>query len=366
MSARVVIVSGSVGAGHDGVAFELAARLRQRGHDVTVCDMLDGFPWWVRLLLGSAYVLTLRILPRVYSLTFWLVAHSRMFQWAARRVCCTASEWLQEQTLGADVVVATYPPASQGLGDLRVRRLLDAPLVTYLTDPAPNYLWIHPGNTVHLTVTEQTALEVRQSYDVTVEAAGPLVPPAFRNVNRGRARAQLRQELNLLPDAAVGLILLGSLGVGDVGDAVAALVLADVVPIVLCGNNRRLRRRVQRMPGSVALGWRDDMATLVGAADLVVHNAGGLSLTESMVAGVPAISFAAIAGHGRANAATLERAGLAPWAQTSADLTRLAIDVKDQSCRAWPVEWEQAAERISALADRVQDQGPVTDHIREF
>ena len=57
--AYVVVVSGSVGAGHDGVARELADRPTGEGHRVEVVDLLEGFPWLAAVILGSAYLLTL-------------------------------------------------------------------------------------------------------------------------------------------------------------------------------------------------------------------------------------------------------------------------------------------------------------------
>ena len=45
---------------------------------------------------------------------------------------------------------------------------------------------------------------------------------------------------------------------------------------------------------------------------MLVHNAGGLSFTEALVAGLPAVTYRPIPGHGRANAAVLDAAGLAP------------------------------------------------------
>ena len=75
----------------------------------------------------------------------------------------------------------------------------------------------------------------------------------------------------------------------------------------------------------VALGWRDDVPELMAAADVLVHNAGGLSFTEALVAGLPAVTYLPIAGHGRANAEVLARATLAPWPRDPAELVA-AID----------------------------------------
>jgi len=58
----------------------------------------------------------------------------------------------------------------------------------------------------------------------------------------------------------------------------------------------------------------------MAAADVLVHNAGGLSLTEGLAAGLPVITYQPLPGHGRANAALLAKVGLAPWPQTPEEL----------------------------------------------
>lgn len=347
---RVVIVSGSVGAGHDGVANELAHRLRERGHPVTVLDLLDGFPLAVRILLSSAYVFTMRVAPWLYELTCWLVEHSRSFQRIADRICGTATAWLLPAVNDADLVVATYPPASRALGRLRQSCRLSVPVVTYLTDPAPNYLWVHPDVDLHLTASRATAAETEATYGIPVEPVGPLVSRAFRVTDREAARAHLERSLGISPDTRIALVVLGSLGVGNVREAITALKAAGMLPVVLCGQNRKLLRSLRDVRGALALGWRDDVPSLVAGADLVVHNAGGLSLTESLVAGVPAITFASIPGHGRANARSLERSGTAPWARSAPELTALARAAMRTPMRRWPVAEETAAQRISDLA----------------
>jgi processive 1,2-diacylglycerol beta-glucosyltransferase len=349
---RIVIVSGSVGAGHDGVARELARRLESRGHDVAVLDLLDGFPLLVRVLLSSAYVMTVRIAPFIYEMTCWLAERSRAFQRLADAVCCTSCKWLAEATASADLVVATYPPAGRAVGRLKKSGLLHVPTVTYLTDPAPNYLWVHPDVDLHLTMSAATAAEASERYGVPVFASGPLVDPAFRDTDHEFARSYVRQVLGVPPDTRIALVLLGSLGVGNVRAALEALKQAGMFPVVLCGRNERLCKRLRRVSGAKALGWRDDVPVWLAGADLVVHNAGGLALTESLVAGVPAITFASLPGHGKANARTLERSGTAPWARSSAELTSLAGDASARHLDRWPESAETTVDEICRLVSK--------------
>lgn len=360
--ARVVVVSGSVGAGHDGVANELARRLRERGDDVFVVDQLVGFAAWARFLLGAGYLLLLRTAPVLYDATCWVVERSRLVQRIADTVCRTSERWLLEVARECDLIVATYPPACRALGHLRATGRLEVPVIGYLTDPGPNFLWVHPGLDRHFTAGEHTAAEVIERYGVDAEAVGPLVAPRFREMShpsaRASARRHVRGELGLAADDVVALLLLGSLGIGGVKRAAQALAAAGIRPIVLCARNERLRRRLNQLPGVLALGWRDDMATLIAASDVVVNNAGGLSLTESFVVGVPAVTYTAVAGHGKANARSLQRGGLAPWASSLEELVAQVTALAAIGRVPWPEHSETAVERLSDLLSTATANAP--------
>jgi UDP-N-acetylglucosamine:LPS N-acetylglucosamine transferase len=103
----------------------------------------------------------------------------------------------------------------------------------------------------------------------------------------------------------------------------------------------------------VPLGWRDDVPELMAAADVLVHNAGGLSVTEALVVGLPTLTYLPIPGHGRANAAVLERAGVAAWPRDPQQLHE-AIErlhsAPTATVPAWPADVDAAATVARALA----------------
>jgi UDP-N-acetylglucosamine:LPS N-acetylglucosamine transferase len=96
---------------------------------------------------------------------------------------------------------------------------------------------------------------------------------------------------------------------------------------VVCGRNAALRRRLAAGGRVIALGWVDDMPSLLRAADVVVQNAGGLTSLEAMASGIPVVSYRCLPGHGSANAAVLQRLGLAVWPRTPAELTAVLAAV---------------------------------------
>jgi UDP-N-acetylglucosamine:LPS N-acetylglucosamine transferase len=322
---RVLVVSGSVGAGHDGAANELAARLTAAGASVEVRDFLAAVPWPVARLLREGYTNSVTHVPAAFEFLFRRLEHRGVLWRIEQEVCAAAqapmTRWVSQ--LRPDVVVSTYPLASQSLGALRAAGRLAVPVITYLTDPAVHASWVHPGVDRHLTVTEATATQGRLEYGRPFTVAGPLVPARFARPLGRDGRTALHGQLGLGGDRPVALLAAGSLGLGDLVGTVRDVTATGFSALVLCGRNDGLRRRVAAQPGAVALGWRPDVHELMQVADVLIQNAGGLSCTEALVAGLPTVTYRAIPGHGRANARVLHDAGLAPWAHTPAELTAL-------------------------------------------
>jgi processive 1,2-diacylglycerol beta-glucosyltransferase len=289
---------------------------------VDLRDFLTALPRWAAWLLGEGYTTSVDRAPFIYQTVFRLVERRglvwRAMRWLAALGARTVLDWLARGSYGA--VVAIYPIAAQCLGRLREQGRCPVPVVIYLTDPAVHAGWVHAGADRHVTVTQATADDGANTYGVPMVAGGPLVPQRFAHPAPERELASLRCQLALPAGKPVALLVAGSLGIGDLLPTTVEVAAAGLVPVVLCGCNDRLRRQIESVPGAVALGWRSDVHLLMRLADVLVQNAGGLSLTEALVAGLPALTCRAIPGHGRANADLLDRAGLAPWVRDPADL----------------------------------------------
>jgi UDP-N-acetylglucosamine:LPS N-acetylglucosamine transferase len=158
----------------------------------------------------------------------------------------------------------------------------------------------------------------------------------------------------------LAVVVAGSWGVGDIDDTVRDLAAAGTVtPVVVCGHNESLRRRLARTGPGIVRGWIDDMPSLLRAADVVVHNAGALSCLEALATGVPVISYRCLPGHGVANAAALRIEGLSAWPRSPGALAqalRYALD--GDLCRRQSTAFAavsaapDAADVVAALANR--------------
>lgn len=313
----VLVVSASMGAGHDGAAAELCRRLEADGIRTRTVDFLDAAPWAGRLI-KRVYELQLASAPWAYEATYRI--------WFAGPVLCAPlaclltlvfgrrlRQWAAE--LGASTVVSTYPLASVVLGRLRRRRYrrLAVPAVTFVTDFAVHPLWVHRGIDLNLCVHPDSAAQAARTTGRPARSPGPLVTQRFRSKLPGRGEA--REQLGLPAGARVALVVAGSWGVGEVEQTFDALLATGTyLPVVVCGTNEELRRRLAARGQGVVLGWTDAMPALMAAADVLVQNAGGLTCMEAFAVGLPVVSYRPIPGHGRQNAIDMERAGVAAFA----------------------------------------------------
>lgn len=316
---RVLIVSASMGAGHDGAARELARRLEADLHDTRVVDLLDAPPLKIGAAFRWGYKAQLRYVPWAYELTYrlwyWLgilIAPATAFVHVltGRKVL----RWVRE--FDADVVVSTYPLASLALGRERERGRLRVPVVTYVTDFAVHPLLVHRAVDLHQCVHPQSAEKARARLPHgRVTAPGPLVSPRFGD------GAAARYQLGIEPDQRAVLIVAGSWGVGDVVEAFDLLASSErFTPVVVCGRNEKLAKQLRTRGGGVIIEWTDEMPSLMRACDALVQNAGGLTCMEAFAAGLPVVTFKPIPGHGIENAEDMDRAGVAPYVRRARDL----------------------------------------------
>jgi UDP-N-acetylglucosamine:LPS N-acetylglucosamine transferase len=324
-----------VGAGHDGAAAELARRLHAGGFEVERHDFLDLIPGPIGPALRQLYHLELVAAPGSWQWQFdvaerrpALADRINIFSTLARR------QTARLLSRGVAAIVSTYPLASQTLGCLRRSGELEVPVATFLTDMSVHRIWVADGIDAHLAIHPVPAAQAEGLGARQVRVTAPAVSPRFRPLVSAEEQWQARVQFGLPHGVALALVAAGSWGVGQIAQTaldIAATGLA--VPVVACGQNARLRRKLSSSGVGVALGWVADMPALLRACDVVVQNAGGLTSLEALATGVPVVTYRCLPGHGQANAGALHSAGWAPWIQAEQQLAPVLRDCLTSAAR---------------------------------
>jgi processive 1,2-diacylglycerol beta-glucosyltransferase len=117
----------------------------------------------------------------------------------------------------------------------------------------------------------------------------------------------------------------------------------DAQLVVICGRNEQLRQRVERLVSRMplhAVGFVDNVAELMRAADVLVTKAGGLTLAEAFCCGVPVVVHDVLPGQEAGNLQYVLGHGAVDYAPTPTRLEQVVTDLYAD------------AERRSGLAKR--------------
>jgi len=365
---RILVVSASIGEGHDLPARFLVADLLERRPDVeaTIADGLAAAgPLVERLIIGgSAFESAWG--NRVFDLEYALITHvapvRRLASWLGERLSARGLRRLLAERR-PDVIVSTYPGVTEVLGRLRARGKLDVPVVSAITDLAALRYWSHPGVDLHLITHPESAAEVRAiaGARTRVVAVRGLNDPRFADPP---SREEGRRALGLPAEGKVVVVSGGGWGVGDLEGAVQAGLAtgSDTHVVVMCGRNEGLRARLGARfghePRVTLLGFTTQVPELFAAADALVHSTAGLTVLEAWALGCPTISYGWGRGHIRANNRAYVEHGIADVAR---DRGELAVALR----RALAARRSPVAEfaRLPVAADVVLGLLPAGDHV---
>lgn len=292
---RAAIVTAATGHGHLSAARALAEAIEDRGGTAKLFD----FGAAHRLLgaLVGAYNRVLRRPPGWMGAFFRAVNAIRPDRYAYP----AAERWFRSCLLQwrPSILLSVHPMANHGLIRLMGRAGIERPLAIVMTDAAPPFWrgWVEPRASL---TTAPSAEAVRQlvAWGTPRDRVrlGPIpIRPVFLEIGAAPRAREARRALGLEDRRFTVAISAGTAARRSALQAYRALAgtaqLAETIQVVfLAGTDQRLAQAaaavVAKFPVTI-VGWREDPEAILAAADVLFTKPGGLTVFETLAAGVP-------------------------------------------------------------------------------
>lgn len=351
---RVLILSANTGGGHNSAAAAVREELESRGVDCVVEDGLRFVSPQFSSLVSQGHVYVYRHLPGAFGKVYAYQEHHRM-TWVSnllRRGVERMAAYVQEN--GFTVILCVHVFAAMMLTEAQKRFGLTVPFHFLATDytcsPGVNGLsaqtWFVPAADL---LSEFVACGISRE---KLLATGIPVKRAFYDPTE---RAEARRRLGLPEDKRILLLCCGSMGCGHIEKEVPLLdrrMPPQVLTVVVCGNNRALYEKLTKTPvdGVQVVGFTQEMPLYMAAADICVTKPGGLTCTELLVSGCPAVLLLAVPGCESRNLDYFSRTYGTPGAADWSSALNKALALLEEPERLQELTGRLAAGRIAVPA----------------
>jgi len=349
---QALLLSGSLGLGHDVMAEACAVSLRQRGWTTETMDSL-------RLMgdaacgMGERTFKALLAIPGLYDAFHFeqLRPGGRLSRLAENASSKYAVPALRAELANRPVELLISVFATGAATASRVKAE-QAGLTTavFCTDVCPHRLWVHDNTDLYLVTSETARRFVWRFHPAARVVVVPApVRPQFYDAP---LQVDARAELGIPVDAPCVLLMAGSWGIKQLASLAEELAEAGIYTLAVAGRNAKVAAalRATRSERLVPFGFTERIPTLMAAADVVITSSGD-TCSEARVIGRHLLLLDVVPGHGRENLQQELERGSADVAPAEPDRFRRSVlacldQVKPPTARIaqTPAAWERAFE----------------------
>jgi len=345
---RVLIVTATVGSGHNSAARAIAAALRAAAPavEIDLVDLLSFTPWAFRAYYAGGFALAMSRFPRIYGLGYKLSNRPHGAERGLMERCRLRLEQLATRRFRRyvlrrpyDLIVHTHFLGASQLGRMIARGLLDAPQVVVATDIELHRFW-YSQNVEHWFVPAEHSAEILRRWRIDPARITVSGIPIHDKWTKSGDRREILADWRLPSDRKIVLLSGGTeFTCGPIVKIARRIAAAcpDAYLVVLAGRNKKLLGRLCRLPEApqrlVGVGFTDRLHELVEVCSLMATKAGGITTAECLAKSTPMVLLKPIPGHEAGNAAYLHRKGAAVIARNAHDVARLVAELLGEQRR---------------------------------
>lgn len=368
---KLLILSCGTGEGHNSAAYALQEAAGRAGAQADVLDPNTLQNPLKKPLVDGGYNNLIHYSPSafgaLYKLGAWYEGKSfpDVIMKLNGRTSLKLSRYIAEG--GYTAAVATHLYAGEMLTVMRKKGYSSVPVFGVHTD----YTIIPFFGNLRLDLTfipHKDLLPLYTAHGMDPARVIPTGIPVSARYRSIPSIAEARKSLNLPLNARVLMIMSGSLGLKDhVMDACRILhqVIEEEGPrpdsplwsLVLVRNNEKLKRSIEHeFPASdhiIPVPFTRIVNQFAAASDVIISKPGGLTSTETAVAGKPLIHHIPLPGCETENARFFSERGMSYLASSMEDAVHKAVEIADDPSLGQEMVRRQKAEINAFAADDI-------------
>lgn len=298
---KVLLLSLTVGQGHNSTSFALAEYLESKGAE---CIVLDTYKYLNKLIgdtLDIGYTSIARYNPemnlRMYDRAEKNSSNERQRKAYFPYTFAEVSKKKMQKYIESeapDIIVCPHIFSAILMTQMKRDGIFtqNIPLIGIVTDFTFHPFWNDTVMNYYVVANELLAYTAEKN-DISKSRLLPFGIPVKESFSSSVPPQEARKQLGL-KDKPTVLVISSSMGFGNIPDLVADLdnMPLDYQIVVICGNNKRLIKRLENAMFSkdiVLRGFCTNVELYMDAADCVVTKPGGITVSESLAKRKPLI-----------------------------------------------------------------------------
>jgi len=315
---HLLLLSGPMGCGHiqAAAALETCARERYPGLQISVLNVQELMPLWMRNIFTKYYITILNRAPVIWKFVYRRLDSVKGPSWLSRfleyiRFKIKDDLMARITQIKPDFIVCTHFLPAEILNIAKSAGELSIPVSVVVTDFSLHAVYVRPHLDYFFVSCNEVAMNLCQRgiAKEKIYVSGCPIMPAFSRQYSASDITQLKTEFGFPQMLQMILVMMGGESVGRL-DKISRTVLQTMPEagvIALAGRNHRtfqsLREVRKKFPGRMfPIPFTNRVADYLAVSDFVITKPGGLSISECLAMQKPVVLMDPIPGHEEKNA----------------------------------------------------------------
>lgn len=301
---KFLIMSVRAGYGHHSTGKALIEYFTNAGHE---CEMLDIFDY-INPLLGNSiqdgYLLSTKYLSTYYGRIYGKLTEKDE-PYNKHSITALLSNVVSKKLrqfvyeFGPDAIIGTHSYAGVVMTILKKNKVISCPTIGIVTDYTVHPFWESTVLDYYVTPDELLSWQM-QKKGIDKNKLLPTGIPIRPQFSVKLAKEEARKQLGIKNKETI-LLMMGSMGYGDVSDAVQILddFAVDFQVLCVCGSNEKLKAILEGKKYKKDIyiyGFVNNVDIMMDASEIIISKPGGLTTSEAFAKNLPMITMNPLPG----------------------------------------------------------------------